>query len=74
MNADLVVLHATARGRRGGLALDLREVNEVYEDGVRQSIRLFRPRTFRFQQGWLSMVAGYAALPTRKVNIRRHFQ
>ena len=43
VNVDLVVLHATVRDRKGQFASDLRaEHFEVYEDGVRQSIRLFR--------------------------------
>ncbi|HUI59262.1 MAG TPA: VWA domain-containing protein, partial [Steroidobacteraceae bacterium] len=43
VNVDLVVLHATVRDRKGGFASDLREGDfGVYEDGVRQSIRLFR--------------------------------
>ena len=43
VNVDLVVLNATVRDRKGQFASDLREQDfEVYEDGVRQSIRLFR--------------------------------
>jgi len=43
VNVDLVVLHATVRNRAGGFASDLREQDfAVYEDGVRQHIRLFR--------------------------------
>jgi len=43
VNVDLVVLNATVREQKGLLAADLREQDfEVYEDGVRQSIRLFR--------------------------------
>ena len=43
VNVDLVVLHATVRDRKGQFASGLREQDfEVYEDGVRQSIRLFR--------------------------------
>jgi Ca-activated chloride channel family protein len=43
VNVDLVVLHATVRDQKGQFVSDLRERNfEVYEDGVRQSIRLFR--------------------------------
>ena len=43
VNVDLVVLHATVRDRKGRVASDLREQDfEVYEDGVKQSIRLFR--------------------------------
>lgn len=43
VNVDLVVLHATVRDRKGRFASNLREQDfEVSEDGVRQSIRLFR--------------------------------
>ena len=43
VNVDLVVLNATVRDAKGRFAPDLREQDfEVYEDGVRQSIRLFR--------------------------------
>src|SRR5271157_476880 len=43
VNVDLVVLQATARDRKGRLVSDLRERDfQVYEDGVRQAIRLFR--------------------------------
>lgn len=43
VNVDLVVLHATVRDRKGRLVPDLREQDfAVYEDGVRQSLRLFR--------------------------------
>lgn len=43
VNVDLVVLHATVRDRDGRLVSDLRERHfEVYEDGVRQAIRMFR--------------------------------
>ena len=43
VDVDLVVLHATVTDRHGRLITDLQEQNfEVYEDGVRQSIRLFR--------------------------------
>ena len=43
VNVDLVVLHATVRDRKGRFASDLREQDfGVYEDGVRQSIRVFR--------------------------------
>ena len=43
INVDLVVLNASVRDRKGRLAPDLSEQNfEVYEDGVRQTIRLFR--------------------------------
>jgi VWFA-related protein len=42
VNVDLVVLNATVRDGKGRFASDLREQNfEVYEDGVRQTIRLF---------------------------------
>lgn len=43
VNVDLVVLHATVRDRKGRFVSDLRERDfEIYEDGVRQAIRLFR--------------------------------
>lgn len=43
MSVDLGVLHATARDRGSRSVSDLREQDfGVYEDGVRQSIRLFR--------------------------------
>ena len=43
VDVDLVVLHATVRDRKGSFVSDLREQDfEVYEDGVRQSIRLFQ--------------------------------
>jgi VWFA-related protein len=43
VNVDLVVLQATVRDRKGQLVSDLREQDfQIYEDGVRQSIRLFR--------------------------------
>jgi Ca-activated chloride channel homolog len=43
VNVDLVVLHATVKEQKGRVAPDLREQDfEVYEDGVKQSIRLFR--------------------------------
>lgn len=43
VNVDLVVLQATVRDTKGRFAPDLREQDfELYEDGVRQSIRLFR--------------------------------
>jgi Ca-activated chloride channel family protein len=43
VNVDLVVLHAAVRNRNGGFASDLRQQDfTVYEDGVRQNIRLFR--------------------------------
>lgn len=43
VNVDLVVLHPTVRDSKSQFVSDLREQNfEVYEDGLRQSIRLFR--------------------------------
>ena len=43
VNVDLVVLNAVVRGRNGQFATDLREQDfAVYEDGIRQSIKLFR--------------------------------
>ena len=43
VNLNLVVLPVTVRDRKGGFAADLNEKNfEVYEDGVRQTVRLFR--------------------------------
>ena len=43
MDVDLVVLHATVLDRKGRFVSDLEEPDfEVYQDGVRQSIRLFR--------------------------------
>jgi VWFA-related protein len=43
VNLDLVALQATVRDKKGGFASDLREQDfQVYEDGVRQTIRLFR--------------------------------
>jgi Ca-activated chloride channel family protein len=43
VNVNLVVLHATVRDRKGGIVSDLREQDfKIYEDGLRQSIRLFR--------------------------------
>src|SRR3954466_316519 len=43
VNVDLVVLSATVRDQKGRVAPDLRQQDfEVFEDGVRQSIRLFR--------------------------------
>src|SRR5207237_9809084 len=43
VNVELVVRNATVRDQKGRVASDLREQNfEVFEDGVRQSIRLFR--------------------------------
>jgi VWFA-related protein len=43
VNVDLVVLNPVVRERNGQFASDLREPNfAVYEDGVRQSIKLFR--------------------------------
>jgi Ca-activated chloride channel family protein len=43
VNLNLVVLPVAVRDKKGGFASDLREQDfEVYEDGVRQTIRLFR--------------------------------
>jgi VWFA-related protein len=43
VDVDLVVLHPTVLDRKGVFVSDLRERDfEVYENGVRQSIRLFR--------------------------------
>jgi len=43
VDVDLVVLHPTVRDRKRLFVSDLREQDfEVYEDGVRQSIRLFQ--------------------------------
>lgn len=43
VSVDLVVLHPTVRDPKGRFVSDLREQDfAVYEDGVRQSIRLFR--------------------------------
>jgi VWFA-related protein len=43
VDVDLVVLHPTVRDRKGRFVSDLGEQDfEVYEDGVRQSIRLFQ--------------------------------
>ncbi|HME05862.1 MAG TPA: VWA domain-containing protein [Bryobacteraceae bacterium] len=43
VNVDLVVLNATVSDRKGHFVSDLRAQDfEVYEDGVRQSIQLFR--------------------------------
>jgi VWFA-related protein len=43
VNVDLVVLHPTVRDGKGQFASDLREQDfAVYEDGVRQSIKLFQ--------------------------------
>ncbi len=43
VDVDLVVLQASVHDRKGGLVPDLREQDfQVFEDGVRQSIRLFR--------------------------------
>ena len=43
VNVDLVVLHPTVRDRKGRFATDLLEADfEIYEDGVRQSVKLFR--------------------------------
>src|SRR4051812_39507900 len=43
VNVDLVVLQASVHDRKGRLVTDLREQDfEVYEDGIRQPLRLFR--------------------------------
>jgi Ca-activated chloride channel family protein len=43
VDVDLVLLHATVRDREGQLVPDLREEDiEIFEDGVRQAVRLFR--------------------------------
>jgi Ca-activated chloride channel family protein len=43
VSVNLVMVNATVRDAKGGFVSDLNESNfEVYEDGVRQSIRLFR--------------------------------
>jgi VWFA-related protein len=43
VNVELVVLNATVRDRTGRFVSDLRQqAFQVYEDGVRQTIRLFR--------------------------------
>lgn len=43
VNVDLVVLQPTVRDHKGRFVSDLREQDfQVYEDGVRQSIRLFK--------------------------------
>jgi Ca-activated chloride channel homolog len=43
VDVDLVVLHATVSDRQGGFVSNLGERDfEVYEDGVPQSVRLFR--------------------------------
>src|SRR5437588_11582092 len=43
VNVDLVVLSATVRDSKGGLPPELHEQDfSIYEDGVRQSLRLFR--------------------------------
>ena len=43
VNVHLVVMHAAVLDRQGRAASDLREQDfEIYEDGVRQTIRLFR--------------------------------
>ena len=42
VNADLVVLHASVRDRSGGFASGLNKASfEIFEEGVRQEIRLF---------------------------------
>ena len=43
VDVNLVVLNATVRDRKGRMVSDLQERDfEIYEEGVRQSIRLFR--------------------------------
>jgi len=43
VNVNLVILNATVRDAKGGFVSDLLEPDfEIYEDGVRQSLRLFR--------------------------------
>ena len=43
VNVDLVVLHTTVHDRRGQFVTDLKKENfQVYEDGIRQSIRVFK--------------------------------
>ena len=43
VDLNLVILPVTVRDKKGGFATDLTQQNfEVFEDGVRQSIRLFR--------------------------------
>jgi Ca-activated chloride channel homolog len=43
INVNMVVLNATVRDQKGRVAADLREENfEVFEDGVKQALRLFR--------------------------------
>ena len=43
VNVDLVVLNATVRDHKGRVVSDLRQQDfEIFEDGVRQSIQLFR--------------------------------
>lgn len=43
VDVNLVVLHPTVRDRKGQFASDLRAQDfEIYEDGVRQTIRLFQ--------------------------------
>jgi len=43
VNVDLVVLQVTVRDPKGGFATDLLEKNfEVFEDGVRQSVKFFQ--------------------------------
>ena len=58
VNVDLVVLPATVRDRSGGFASDLREQDfQVYEDGVKQSIKLFRHEDIPVTVGLLSIIA-----------------
>src|SRR5689334_22117698 len=43
VNVNMVVLNATVRDQKGRVASDLGEQDfEVFEDGVRQTLRLFR--------------------------------
>jgi Ca-activated chloride channel homolog len=43
VNVDLVVLQATVHDKKGGFAPNLKEPDfQIYEDGAKQSIRLFR--------------------------------
>ena len=43
VDLNLVVLPVTVLDKKGGFAMDLQQSNfEIYEDGVKQSIRLFR--------------------------------
>jgi hypothetical protein len=43
VSLNLVVLPTTVRDKKGGFAADLRQENfEVFEDNLRQTVRLFR--------------------------------